>query len=504
MEIYIAEIAVAIIITVIVAIILKIKKIKKAGIICGILIAILILTLIITYFLEKPHMENIEPKMSLEVGQYTSIKIPETLYHSKDVTNTVKIIGDINFNKIGEYEIKYEVPTLIGTYTVNQTVNIVDTTAPEITLKGDEKYNQSYAKEYVEPGYTVTDNYDENLADKVQVNKEEISENEYNLIYTVVDNSGNKASKTRKVCIVDDIGPVITLNGNANMQILLNSKYEEKGATANDEKDGDLTSKIEITGSVDTSKTGAYTITYKVADNSGNETTKTRKVTVYEKAAVQPQNGTSGSKGVIYLTFDDGPTTTITPKILNILKEKNVKATFFVLNYDSNEEKLLQREVTEGHTVGIHGYSHDYNQIYQSVDAYMNNITKLQEKIKKSTGYATKITRFPGGSSNTASKYNPGIMTKLSKEVVSRGYKYFDWNVSSGDAGGAKSSQDVYRNVISGLNLNRANVVLMHDFSGNTKTVNALADIIDYGLKNGYTFSRITDSTPMVTHGVNN
>ena len=134
----------------------------------------------------------------------------------------------------------------------------------------------------------------------------------------------------------------------------------------------------------------------------------------------------------------------------------------------------------------------------------MNNITKLQEKIKKSTGYATKITRFPGGSSNTASKYNPGIMTKLSKEVVSRGYKYFDWNVSSGDAGGAKSSQDVYRNVISGLNLNRANVVLMHDFSGNTKTVNALADIIDYGLKNGYTFSRITDSTPMVTHGVNN
>ena len=164
MEIYISEIIVETIITVITSIILKIKKIKKVGIICGILIAILILTLIITYFLEKPHMENIELKMNLEVGQYTSVEIPQTLYHSKDVTNTVKVIGDINFNKIGEYEIKYEVPTLIGTYTVNQTVNIVDTTSPEITLKGEEKYNQSYAKEYVEPGYTVTDNYDENLA----------------------------------------------------------------------------------------------------------------------------------------------------------------------------------------------------------------------------------------------------------------------------------------------------------------------------------------------------
>ena len=130
--------------------------------------------------------------------------------------------------------------------------------------------------------------------------------------------------------------------------------------------------------------------------------------------------------------------------------------------------------------------------------------TQLQEKIKNSTGYNATITRFPGGSSNTVSRYNPGIMTILCNEVISRGYKYFDWNVSSGDAGGAKTSQDVYNNVINGLRKNRANVVLMHDFGGNTKTLNALADIIDYGLNNGYTFSNITESTPMVTHNVNN
>ena len=95
-------------------------------------------------------------------------------------------------------------------------------------------------------------------------------------------------------------------------------------------------------------------------------------------------------------------------------------------------------------------------------------------------------------------------MTTLCEEVVSRGYRYFDWNISSGDAGGAKTSQEVYNNVINGLSKNRANVVLMNDFRGNTKTLNALADIIDYGLNNGYTFSNITESTPMVTHHVNN
>ena len=505
MELYLIETIVAFLITIIVIIALKIKKVKKVGLAIGIIITILIISLGTTFLLEKPVVNIAKEQQILEVKNANSVERPKTTYHFKDITNTVKIDQDVDFNKVGTYEVTYEVPTIIGEYKVRQKVKVVDTTAPEIKLEGGPIYNQSYSKEYVEPGYIVTDNYDENLRDRVQVSKEEISENEYNLIYTVEDSSGNTTTETRKVCIIDDIAPVIKLNGNANIQVLLNSKYEEKGATANDEKDGDLTSKIEITGNVDTSKVGSYTITYKVVDNSGNEATKTRKITVYKKVEKsQPQNGTNGKNGVIYLTFDDGPTTSITPKVLDILKNKNVKATFFILNYDQNGEKLVQREIAEGHTVGIHGYSHDYKKIYQSVDSYMNNITTLQEKIKKSTGYNATITRFPGGSSNTASRYNPGIMTQLTKEVTARGYKYFDWNVSSGDAGGAKTSQDVYNNVVNGLSKNRANVVLMHDFSGNTKTLNALADIIDYGLKNGYTFSNITESTPMVTHGVNN
>ncbi len=224
-----------------------------------------------------------------------------------------------------------------------------------------------------------------------------------------------------------------------------------------------------------------------------------------EKKEVKPVAPVKDNRpGVIYLTFDDGPSLSITPKILDILKKKNVKATFFILNYDGKKEEIVKREVNEGHTVAIHGYSHDYKEIYQSEEIYMQNIKKLQDKIKASTGYNATITRFPGGSSNIVSKYNLGIMTRLTKKVVDNGYKYFDWNVTSGDAGEARNSTDVYNNVVKNLSKSKSNVVLMHDFNGNTKTLNALESIIDYGIQNGYTFSKITESTKMVTHSVNN
>ena len=259
--------------------------------------------------------------------------------------------------------------------------------------------------------------------------------------------------------------------------------------------DGDISSKVQISGNVDTSKVGTYTVHYEVTDASGNKTKKDRKVAVIEK---------SQTAGIIYLTFDDGPSVTSTPYILDILKEEGVKATFFIINYNENTEYLVKRIVDEGHTIAIHGYSHDYNQIYQSVDTYMENITKLRDKIKQTTGVDTKITRFPGGSSNTVSSFNPKIMTTLTQKVVEEGYRYFDWNVSSGDAGGALTSQAVYKNVTENLSHKRSNVVLMHDFSNNKKTINALRDIIHYGKNNGYNFEKITENTPMVTHRVNN
>ena len=211
------------------------------------------------------------------------------------------------------------------------------------------------------------------------------------------------------------------------------------------------------------------------------------------------------TKGVIYLTFDDGPSSTITPKVLDILKKEKIKATFFVLNYSKSNEKLIKRIVKEGHTIGIHGYSHEYSKIYKSKNAFFNNVYSLQEKIEKSTGVKTKYMRFPGGSSNTVSRhYNKGIMTLLTGRMLGKGFKYYDWNVSSGDAGGAKNSNDVYRNVTRNLSKKRGNMVLCHDYAGNTKTLKALPSIIKYAKKHGYKFKAIDDNTPLYNHHVNN
>ena len=307
--------------------------------------------------------------------------------------------------------------------------------------------------------------------------------------------------------VVDTKKPEIILEGLEEHRQSYKKEYEEPGYKAIDDYEGNLTDKVKVTKeNIDETN---FNLKYEVQDSSGNKASKFRNVVVKKKEAVAQntapiQNTSSGQKGTIYLTFDDGPSTNITPKVLDILKEKNVKATFFILNYGSAGESLVKREYAEGHTIGIHGYSHDYYTIYQSEDAYMSNITKLQEKIKASTGYNAKITRFPGGSSNKVSSYNPGIMSRLTKLVLSKGYKYFDWNVSSGDAGGVSSSEQLYQNVIKGISKSKQNVVLMHDFSSNTKLLDALGRIIDYGKQNGYTFSKITESTPMVTHHVNN
>lgn len=514
--IYLSEIGICALASIIGCIILAVKKKKGFLKLLGVSLIVLLATLIITFVLERPSIKN-DDIATIEVGSNKQIKSPNMYYHFVNSSDKVVVKGDVDYNKVGEYDVEYEASTLFGTFTKKGTVKVVDTKGPEITLVGDEDFKQSYKASFIEPGYKAIDENDGDLTDKVVVSKEMINETDYNLTYEVQDLSGNLDKKVRKVTIIDDVPPIITLNGNSNMVVYLNDKYTENGAKAIDEKEGDLTDKIQISGGVDTSKEGTYKITYKVSDSKGNEAVAERTVVVKKQEAeqqpavatnttpVQPQNGSNGKNGVIYLTFDDGPSSNITPRILDILKEKNVKATFFILNYNGVGESLVKREFNEGHTVAIHGYSHDYATIYQSEDAYMQNLKKLQDKIKATTGYTATITRFPGGSSNTISKnYNQGIMTRLCRLVREQGYKYFDWNVSSGDAGGAKNANQVYNNVISGLSKSKTNVVLMHDFSSNSKVLEALPRIIDYGLANGYSFERITESTPMVTHKPNN
>lgn len=241
-------------------------------------------------------------------------------------------------------------------------------------------------------------------------------------------------------------------------------------------------------GQVKAKKKGAATITGRVG-----ERTYTCKLKVTKKA-----------DSIIYLTFDDGPNRYTTPKILNILKKNNVKATFFELKPAKSDFDLTKRVLEEGHSLAMHGYQHKYDIIYRSVKIYHNNLDQLQELFFKKFGVWCTVSRFPGGSSNMVSRYNPGVMTRITGQIHDWGYHYFDWNVDSGDAGGSRTANDVYRNVVGGLIKGRGNVVLMHDYTHNDKTIHALDKIIKYGKKNGYTFMPITASTAEVHHGVNN
>jgi peptidoglycan/xylan/chitin deacetylase (PgdA/CDA1 family) len=202
----------------------------------------------------------------------------------------------------------------------------------------------------------------------------------------------------------------------------------------------------------------------------------------------------------IYLTFDDGPSQ-YTAGLLDVLKKYNVKASFFVTCAHTEYRSVIKRAFDEGHTIGLHSCTHDYARIYSSVDAFLTDLNNVSDVVKDLTGKETKFLRFPGGSSNTVSrKYSNGVMTKLVSEVTQRGYIYFDWNVLSGDADGAKTKEQVFSNVTS--TLKNDSIVLQHDTKG--FSVDAVEDIIKYGLKNGYTFSALNEKSPTARHRINN
>ena len=241
----------------------------------------------------------------------------------------------------------------------------------------------------------------------------------------------------------------------------------------------------------------------KPTENKTNEN-KTQTNKVSENKTAESKTTTSNGKSIAYLTFDDGPSS-ITNSVLDILKKYNVKATFFVINSGSYNKTTLQREVNEGHTIGLHAYDHNYAIAYKDDNSYLDGIDKLRAKVKADTGFDSHYIRFPGGSSNTISKrYSKGIMSRITKTAKQRGYKYYDWNVDDDDAGRARTADDCYNNVVRELRPNRSNIVLMHDFGTNKKILEALPRIIEYCQKNSYTMLPIDDNTPEIHHGISN
>lgn len=241
---------------------------------------------------------------------------------------------------------------------------------------------------------------------------------------------------------------------------------------------------------------GTYTLTYTVSDVYGNETVAQRTVTV----AAQPRPEINYPRyGTIYLTFDDGPGP-YTGQLLDVLKKYGVKATFFVV--DTGWDSMMARIVREGHSIGIHTMTHDYNTIYSSPEAFFEDLYGMQEIICRNTGVSTTLMRFPGGGSNLVSIYNKGIMTTLTEAVQDAGFQYFDWNVDSMDAGGAKKREDIVKNVTEYLQKQPVSVVLQHDI--HDYSVDAVEEIILWGLNRGYEFQALNSTSPGFHHTVLN
>lgn len=202
---------------------------------------------------------------------------------------------------------------------------------------------------------------------------------------------------------------------------------------------------------------------------------------------------------LVYLTFDDGPST-YTDEILDILAQYNVKATFFVLGKEGYEEQY-QRIIDEGHTLALHSYTHQYSQIYESPENFRQDIIQLSDYLFELTGYRCEFYRFPGGSSNTIIRFDKDECFDILEE---EGLIYFDWNVTSKDASSYRlSSEAIVSNVLNGVSQANVSVVLMHDASDKYTTVEALPIILESLLEDENTvILPITSGTTPVCHVV--
>lgn len=187
---------------------------------------------------------------------------------------------------------------------------------------------------------------------------------------------------------------------------------------------------------------------------------------------------------VIYLTFDDGPSDSVTPKILDVLKEEKTPATFFIVGAQAKNRKgILKRIIDEGHTLGVHSYSHKYGEIYKSESALLNDIERCNDVIRSVTGRYSSVYRFPGGSFN--------VDPKLIGAVKAKGYRYVNWNASFRDSELKNAAaEDLFDAAVTTVANPNHIVMLAHDASDKTQTVYALKKVIRYFKSKGYEFKK--------------
>lgn len=202
----------------------------------------------------------------------------------------------------------------------------------------------------------------------------------------------------------------------------------------------------------------------------------------------------SDSEKRVFLTFDDGPSKSVTPLILDLLKQENIKATFFVLgNRVEQNPEIINRIFEEGHYIANHGYSHVYSSIYTSIDSILDEYNKTEQCIKNALNnpdYNSRVFRFPGGS--VGGKYHQ--IKNDAKEVLKQNnIAYLDWNALSNDSFGSVTREDIMKNITETVGTKNSVVILMHDGSDKILTYETLLEVINYLRNQGYQFKNLYD-----------
>ena len=469
------------------------------GIVSGLLTVVMLCALLV--ILDGRHNEITmlgEESLVLEYGEAYEDPGVEIRQVGKIIPETkepeiVYAVNGYRPTQLGEQRLEYRIVDDGKELQLFRSITVVDTQKPVIELLPfQEGQEPSWMRGgYMEPGYTAADNVDGDLTERV-----EVTMLEDRVVYSVTDSSGNETVAERELPGGLDAPTIELVNGDS-ITLPASMSWEDPGFFVVDGQGSDLSEFVTVEGSVTPYRSGDYELTYTLTNAAGESVTATRYVTV--EPVIQSDTEYPDRK-TIYLTFDDGPSY-YTPYLLDVLAKYNVKATFFVTGNHPEYLDCIGRAYREGHSIGVHSYTHNYWNIYASEEAFFDDFNLCENMIYEQTGAYTKLFRFPGGSSNTVSSFNPGIMSRLTQTMTDMGYYYFDWNVTSGDAGETTDTDQVYWNVISSCTGN-VSVVLQHDIKG--FSVDAVERIIVWGLNNGYQFLPLEESSYGAHHWLNN
>lgn len=318
----------------------------------------------------------------------------------------------------------------------------------------------------------------------------------------MVENDNNKRKRVRRIKTILFFGPMIVAILSivaSGLLLVWNMKLSEKVSMLSMMVDG-LKSDVNIhereIGNLVNSEDEAAVILKELSEN--DEDIQSSMDSIKESITEEPMATVASDitdEKVAYITIDDGPSDN-TAQILDILKEYDVHATFFVVGNESEEMlPLYKRMFDEGHTIGIHSYSHEYGNIYSSAEAFRADVLKIRNVIKRETGYNPWLYRFPGGSGNARIKKLDDLVDVLDELDM----RYCDWNQYAGDAVNPPLSSDkILSNSLNGVDKQESVILLMHDTANKDTTVQALPDIIAGLRARGFVLRPIEKDTELI------